>query len=61
MQENVTLYGGFIQELTILQGVAMCQLYRVSQKIVVLWKNSRNYLICYQMGTEIFKIEEEMT
>ena len=39
----------------------MCQLYRVSQKIVVLWKNSRNYLICYQMGTEIFKIEEEMT
>ena len=50
--------------------------YRVSQKHVVLW-NSHNYLqtqpkskdggvwklldICYHMGTEIFKIEEEMT
>ena len=50
--------------------------YRVSQKHVVLC-NSHNYLqtqpkskdggvwklldICYHMGTEIFKIEEEMT
>ena len=44
-------------------------MYRVSQKNVVSWKNSHNYPqthpkwkiqdICYHMGTEIFKIEEE--
>ena len=51
-------------------------MYRVSKKIPILWKNGHNYLqthpkklgvfwkiqdICYQIGTEIFKIEEEMT
>ena len=55
--------------------IGLC-MYRVSKKIPILWKNGHNYLqthpkklgvfwkiqdICYQIGTEIFKIEEEMT
>ena len=41
-----------------------CDTYRVSQKNGMLWKNGHNIKIqdiCYQIGTEIFKIEEKMT
>ena len=55
--------------------IGLC-MYRVSKKNAILWKNGHNYLqthpkklgvfwkiqdICYQIGTEIFKIEEKMT
>ena len=36
----------------------------MSQKNGILWKNGHNIKIqdiCYQIGTEIFRIEEEMT